>query len=82
MNNESISLSFSIMSIYEYYYSTKGTCVLYFMHKGMYLINLLIVQKHNMRVGATGLSQQCLPPLSTDATHCHPLKGLVLSMPL
>jgi len=28
-----------------------------FMHKGMYLINLLIVQKHNMRVGDTGPSQ-------------------------
>jgi len=27
------------------------------MHKGMYLINLLIVQKHDMRVGDTGPSQ-------------------------
>jgi hypothetical protein len=29
-----------------------------FMHKGMYLINLLIVQKHDTRVGDTGPSQQ------------------------
>ena len=58
MNNESMSLSFSIMSVYEYYYCTKGTCVLCFMHKGMYLISLLIVQKCYTRVGATGPSQQ------------------------
>ena len=46
------------MSVYEYYYSTKGVCVVCFMHKGMYLINLLIVQKHDTRVSDTGLSQQ------------------------
>ena len=41
------------MSVYEYYYSTKGACIVCFMHKGMYLINLLIVQKHDTRVGDT-----------------------------
>ena len=46
------------MSVYEYYYSTNGACVVCFMHKGMYLINLLIVQKHDTRVGDTGPSQQ------------------------
>jgi hypothetical protein len=53
-----MSLFFSVMSVYEYYYSTKGACVLCFMHKGMYLINLLIVQIYNMQVGATSPSQQ------------------------
>jgi hypothetical protein len=61
MNNESMSLSFSIMSVYKYYYSTKGTYVLCFMHKGIYLINLLIIQKHDMWVGATDPSQH--PPI-------------------
>jgi hypothetical protein len=60
IDNESMSLFFSIMSVYEYYYSTKGVCILCFMHKGMYLINLLIIQKYDMRVGATGSSQQKL----------------------
>jgi hypothetical protein len=63
-----MSLSFSIMSVYEYYYCTKGMCVLCFMHKGMYLISLLIVQKCNTRVGATGPSQHFVP--GQNVTKC------------